>query len=76
MGFADQIAVEVGRSTFRYRKSDEIKAKLTPEEYTQFLAALADPTVPAASIARVLRNMGMEISNASVQNLRKQHVVQ
>jgi len=76
MGFADQIAVEVGRSTFRYRKADEIKAKLSPEDHAQFLAALSDPTVPAASIARVLRNMGMEISNASVQNLRKQHVVQ
>jgi len=76
MGFADQIAAEAGRGNFRYRKVDEIKAKLPPEDYEQFKVAIADLSVSAASIARVLRNMGIDICNASVQNMRKHNVVQ
>lgn len=49
---------------------ESIKKLLDKESYADFEAALKDPTVSSAAIGSTLRELGVQISNMSIQRWR------
>lgn len=54
----------------RLNPREAIKQLLDKESYADFETALKDPTIPSAAIGSTLRDLGVEVSNMSIQRWR------
>jgi len=52
-------------------KHDEIRAKLEPKDYKEFVAALRDPEISHVGIAKALKKRGIECAPNTVARIRE-----
>jgi len=54
----------------RRSKREELKAKLSPEDYDDFLKAITDPNISQAAIRRALAARGIHIATGTLSIMR------
>lgn len=67
MGFLD----EAKTLSLSSSKHDEIRAKLEPKDYKEFVAALADPSISNVGIAKALKKRGIECAPNTIARIRE-----
>lgn len=50
---------------------ERIKAALDKESYEDFMAAVKNPSISSGAIHRALLNFGVDVSDVSIQRLRR-----
>jgi hypothetical protein len=61
---------EVLSTKQRVPAQDKIKNSLDPDSYKDFMSAMDNPNITAASICRALTELGVEVSVMSLQRWR------
>jgi hypothetical protein len=56
--------------TYRGGKLEEIKSKLSKDDWADFVKAMLDPAVPSVAIIRALEKQGIKISTGGISNIR------
>ena len=57
----------------RRTKMTEIREKLEPDEFKEFMEALETPTISQAALRRVLAKRGIRISIGTMSEMRRDH---
>lgn len=58
------------KRTYRGGKLEEIKAKLSKDDWADFVKAMADPAVTSVAIIKALEKCGVKISTGGISTLR------
>lgn len=71
MSLASALSAEGGPVHYQVCKIVQIRANLPPEDRDALDAAMANPDVTGASIARALKSEGISIAGFSIQRHRR-----
>lgn len=69
MGLMDEIQQQKRSASFP-TKWEELKTKLSPEDFADFVAAISNPHISQAAIRRVLHGRGINISSGKLSEMR------
>ena len=70
MGLLDEVRANDYKHN-RQSKIAEIKSKLTPEDYEEFVVAISDVTISQAALIRALQKRGIKIGTGTISNMRR-----
>lgn len=63
--------IQSDNNAIRYRnKWDEVKDKLSPEDFEDFVAAVKNPSINQAAIRRVLKSRGIHLGAGTISQMR------
>ena len=68
MGFLDEVRQEPGR-VYR-RRIDEIREKVSEQDYADFIEALANPQISISAICRALKKRGVNAAESTIRTER------
>jgi len=69
MGLMDEIKSDERAASPR-TKRQELKDKLSPEDYDDFVKALNDPNISQAAIRRALAARGIHVASGTLSQMR------
>jgi len=70
MGLLDEVRANDYKHN-RQSKIAEIKSKLAPEDYDEFVVAISDVTISQAALIRALQKRGIKIGTGTISNVRR-----